>query len=188
MPPVRVCLFCEASGKLTSAHLISQSLQRLLPASSDGTDRMEWWVDESELTEKTNRQFINVHAANHQVRRLCHSCNGNWMAAFEDATRALLLDLYHGRPVSWTPRSKPISLRGLRSSACCALPRTEARRCWQMQMRRPSGCTMRPRRDTRFGWCTVRTQRRSACATTEAQSVIARGGSAGYGWGHPYWS
>lgn len=100
MPPVRVCLFCEASGKLTSAHLISQSLQRLLPASSDGTDRMEWWVDESELTEKTNRQFINVHAANHQVRRLCHSCNGNWMAAFEDATRALLLDLYHGRPVT----------------------------------------------------------------------------------------
>jgi hypothetical protein len=95
----RSCMFC-GGPKLTSAHLISRSLQALLPDFDATTRREDMWFDAYTEDVRHATKVINVNPANHQVKRLCHECNGQWMASLEADTRDLLVALSRGDALS----------------------------------------------------------------------------------------
>ena len=99
----RTCLFCGGTGKLTRAHLISEALQLRLglpDQANKRTLREDSWLSDDGLTANYERRNINVHPANHPAKRMCQPCNGDWMTGFEGACRSVLVEMYHGRPVS----------------------------------------------------------------------------------------
>jgi len=101
-------MFCGAA-KLTSAHLISRSLQKLLPAYDGGTTKNDMWIDPAGEGLRYESKTVNVSPFNHQVKRLCHECNGQWMGKMEAETRDLLVALSRGERVSLTS-SQQLSL------------------------------------------------------------------------------
>lgn len=96
---VRVCMFCGSNG-MTSAHIISQSLQKLLQDTSQPTEFRRIWRDQETLEMASATGTINIRPGNHQVKRMCHKCNGEWMAAIERDTKALIVSLSQGSTVS----------------------------------------------------------------------------------------
>lgn len=96
----RVCLFCGGSP-LTSAHIISRRLQGMLPPSDDGSTMSQMWLggDAPFVSMRT----VNVSPFDHQVKRMCWPCNGEWMNSFEAATAETVAAMALGRPVSLTP-------------------------------------------------------------------------------------
>lgn len=95
----RVCMFC-GGGKLTSAHMISRALQKLLPHFDGETERNEVWIDQASGEWRLGHNIINISPANHQVKRLCHDCNGHWMAGIEARTTELLAVLSDARELN----------------------------------------------------------------------------------------
>lgn len=59
---------------------------------------MFWLSDD--LTPNSAEREIDIHPANHQVKRLCQECNGAWMAGIEDEAKSTLVDLFFDKPVT----------------------------------------------------------------------------------------
>lgn len=101
MPSRRVCLFCGGSP-LTSAHIISKRLQGLLPSYDDGTTMLQMWLGGGDIPE-SSRRTMNVSPFNHQVKRMCWPCNGEWMNSFEADTAEAVAAMALGQPVLLSP-------------------------------------------------------------------------------------
>lgn len=94
----RTCMFCGGGG-LTGAHIISESLQKLLPPAEGPSLRHDIWVEPGTDQVRSDFKTINISALNHQVKRLCEKCNGKWMADIERGTKGILVSLSRGEEV-----------------------------------------------------------------------------------------
>lgn len=91
----RGCLFC-GGRPLTSAHLISSELQKLIPRSRIGMAQEDRWTPFGTEEEKRNFRSNNSSSLDIQVKRMCNPCNGSWMQRYESRINPLLSRLYHG--------------------------------------------------------------------------------------------
>jgi hypothetical protein len=98
MAQPRACMFC-GNRPVTGTHLISLKLQSMLPEVTVGTARLDEWIDETSGAAKAVARDMNVSPLNHQVKRACQQCNGEWMNAYEEATRTLVVKLARGETV-----------------------------------------------------------------------------------------
>lgn len=86
----RLCITCGSAG-LTGSHIIGRLLSDLLPPVSEPTVFTRW-APEVGVVQST----VNIHPADHEVKRLCKSCNG-WMAAnLEEPVKPVLLRMIAG--------------------------------------------------------------------------------------------
>jgi hypothetical protein len=99
MSDSRGCLFC-GSRPLTSAHILSRRLQKMLPAFELGSVYEDEWVDEETLSPRSRTLSIDVSPFDQQVKRLCERCNSDWMNKLEADTAEIVAAMALGHPVT----------------------------------------------------------------------------------------
>jgi hypothetical protein len=94
----RVCLTCGSRAKLTSAHLVGEALQKLLPASHSGTT-FTLSTPGSGVRGDIEWRDYSANSLELQVKRLCEPCNRDWMGTLEGKTRDVIAAMAGGQRV-----------------------------------------------------------------------------------------